>query len=127
MGDAAEVKFDAGAFRSNVEKIFERIKPTLVGALRAEAARLEIIANAEVPVESGELKASSFVSAGLSDHGNPIATMGYEAPYAAAVHEGFHFGKKRKTPNQFWLQTAANQMGPEFSQRMAQVVRGAID
>jgi len=126
MADESEVQFDAGSFRSNVEQILERIRPALVGALRAEAAKLETEANSYVPVESGELQSSSFVDAGTTERGNPIATMGYEAPYAAAVHEGFHGGKQTKTPHQFWLQTSANRAAPGFVQRMAKVVSGAI-
>lgn len=126
MADDSEVQFDAGAFRSTIEKMVERMRPALVGTLRAEAAKLEAEANSYVPVESGELKSSSFVDAGLTEHGNPAATMGYDLPRAAAVHEGFHGGKQTKTPNQFWLQTSANRAAPGFVKRIAEVVSGAI-
>lgn len=120
------VEFDAGLFRSNVEKVFERAKAGLQIGLETEAFKLLGEANAAVPIESGTLESSSFVDTGPTAAGNPAATVGYEAPYAGAVHEGFHHGKQTKTPHQFWLQTAANQFSSGFAERMAEVVRQEV-
>jgi hypothetical protein len=117
---------DAPALRSNLEKIVSRVNDTLLLGLRVEAEALESRANGTVPVESGELKASSFTDAQVTAAGNPAATMGYDHEHAGAIHEGFHGGKQKKTPDQFWLQTAANRFASEFHARVGDRIRGAI-
>ena len=125
MGETV-VEFDAPALHSTLEKIVARANQVLQGGLQVEAAALESLANGDVPVESGELKSSSFTDSGPTSAGNPAATVGYESEIAGAVHEGFHHGKKTKTPHQFWLQTAANRFAPGFSARMADRTRQAV-
>lgn len=128
MADADDttVTFDAPFFRSAVEKVRVQLNEAFRSELRAEANGLQVSANADVPKLSGELAASSFTDVGLTQRGNPAATVGYDAPYAAAVHEGFHGGKQTVTPRQFWLQSAANRFAPGFAQRMAKVANGVV-
>lgn len=125
MADS-EVQFDAGAFRSTFERMVANMRPALVGALRAEGARLEVEANSYAPTKTGELKSSSFVDAGVTQHGTPAATMGYDLPRAAAIHEGFHGGKQTQTQGRYWLQKSANRAAPGFLKRIGQVVSGVI-
>jgi hypothetical protein len=123
---AESVEFDAPLLRSNLEKLMKRVAVALLPGLHAEAEALKGIANADVPVQSGELKSSAFTDAQMTARGNPAATVGYTDPHAGAIHEGFHFGKQRKSPHQFWLQQAANRFSPQFAQRMAERVKAAI-
>lgn len=122
-GTGTIVQFDAPAMRSALAKIVRRANDAFGRVLPGEAAALISEANAAVPVESGELKASSFTSSGLTAKGNTAATAGYEDEKAPAVHEGFHGGKQIETPNRFWLQTVANRFAPGFARRMASTAK----
>jgi hypothetical protein len=129
MADETTVEFDAPLMRANVEKLLARVSAALMPGLHAEAEALRSAADADVPVDQGELRASSFTDAQLTAHGNPAAVVGYDEQHtlhAGAVHEGFHFGTQRKTAHQFWLQTAANRFAPQFAVRMAERVRKVI-
>jgi len=85
-------------------------------------SQIAMTAQLTVPSDSGALAQSAFVDGPKlrSSRLSVSATVGYEAPYAGAVHEGVHFGKQLEHPPK-WLEQAAQDIGDQkFTENMRQ-------
>jgi hypothetical protein len=103
----AQVRVDVRALRAlrrRAPEILKALDGPVGGTVRATIGQ----AQASVPVESGELRASSFVDGPLYNMGVQLSTTwtgGYAHPQAGPIHEGFHWGLHLK-PEPHWLRKA---------------------
>lgn len=103
------------------------VLPKLGQVVVTEAQDIIAEAQSTVPTESGALAASFFVSGPKvrKARHSVTATSGYEAPYAAAEHEGFHFGRKLSTPPK-WLERAAAGRSDDFAQKVKSAIQAVL-
>ncbi len=93
-----------------------------------QANVLGSLAGGDVPAATGTLAQSAFVDGPATNEGrmSVTATVGYAAPHAPYVHEGFHYGLKVKSPPK-WLERAANGLKAGFAPAMFQAVKNGLN
>lgn len=91
--------------------------------LGEEAESLLGFAQSSVPVASGALRDSGFADSAPARSEIAAATVGYEIPYAAAVHEGIHGGKHQKEAPPRWLEKAVDEHEETALQNVYQRLR----
>jgi hypothetical protein len=102
-----QVKLDVRALRAlrqRAPEILKALDRPVAGTVRATMGQ----AQASVPVETGELRGSSFVDGPKYNLASPLSTSwtgGYAHPQAGPIHEGFHWGQQQ-TPEPHWLRKA---------------------
>lgn len=111
---------------AKIRRFDNRLLPYLAPVVREAASETLGLAQSLVPVEAGELSASSFVSGPeISRKHSVTATCGYEAQYAGAVHEGFHYGIKFGAPPK-WLEQSVDVMKLAFRESVKTQVEEAL-
>jgi hypothetical protein len=103
------------------------ILPKLGQVVLNEAQDIIATAQGDVPAETGGLAASFFVSGPKvrKARHSVTATCGYEAPYAAAEHEGFHYGRRIATPPK-WLERAASGRIDDFAAKVKSAIQAVL-
>lgn len=94
-------------------------------AVPREAEALMQAAQATAPSKSGALRASAVVTHQVK-RSRVQAAAAYTAKYAAAVHEGMHWGVKGQHPGMKWYEKALNAFAPGFALRMADALRRVL-
>jgi hypothetical protein len=89
-----------------LERLRESAPEVLAGlghALADHASRVMAASAVEVPRDTGALAGSAFVDGPVTNLAKQsvTATGGYADPHAGAIHEGFHHGRKVKSPPHF--------------------------
>lgn len=99
-----------GVLRSSIAEIARKAPEYGDLVARKGAERTLELAQTEVPVRTGHLKASGRIEGGGATGGYFVV---YDTPYAVFVHYGTH--KMRANP---WLLRASERARPEFEQMM---------
>lgn len=99
-----------GVLQSSIDEIARKMPEYGDLVARKAAERTLELAQAEVPVDTGQLKASGHIEAGGMVGGYFVV---YDTPYAQFVHYGTH--RMRANP---WLLRASERARPEFEQMM---------
>ena len=108
MPAPVRVRVDLRALR----KLRERAGDVLTALDRpvgGAVKRAVSLAQTQVPVETGELRRSVFVSGPLHNMGPSLSaswTGGYAFAEAGPIHEGFHGGTQKINPPPHWLKDA---------------------
>jgi hypothetical protein len=91
------------------------------GALPDEGAALLAAANAAAPVASGTLRGTAvLVPESKQKETETKVRIEYTSHYAAAVHEGIHWGKKVAGTKGFkWMERATQAFESAFVERIA--------
>lgn len=101
--------------------------PEIAPDVANQAARVMVSASAGIPRDSGDLASSQFVDGAEVNTSklSVTATAGYTAPHAAFVHEGFHFGKKKKVAPK-WLERAADDVAQGFASAISAAITAGL-
>lgn len=101
------------------------VREEVKAQLRLEAQVLLDLAQREVPVDSGELRASASVGNVRNRRGVLSIRVGYSARYAVPAHEGWT--PKGHDPQGFpkrkWFEEVADRHQDEYGPRMADFLR----
>lgn len=103
-------------------EILEAIGPVLVGT----ASQILTFAQVDVPSDSGGLAASAFTDGPEIKGTRVSASCGYTADHAPYAHEGFHYGRKAKTPPK-WLEKAANGREQKLADEVGRAIRSTLE
>ncbi len=120
--------------RRRLVKLSPQVLSACVPALRSEASDILSASSAGIPLASGELQGSGFVSqAELAKEGNSMTVaVGYDAPHAAFAHEGFFgfpgvegkFGRTGTAPK--FLERAADGRGNALAKKVGAAMLKAL-
>lgn len=108
----------ADDIRRKLGEVLERMREASAAAVRLQAVALAEAAQAVVPVESGRLRDSIYVTEHKIAGSTATVEVGYGVPYAAMVHEVGKFPK--------WLEQTVNARAQEMHQAMANEIGGAL-
>lgn len=107
------------------QRVKSRVRSGSVAAAKAAADMILAHANKTVPKDTGRLKDSGRVHPYALPSGGGTATVSYNTPYAARLHENPQYNFRGRGRGK-WLQLAVQETAMRVARVMAETLAGYV-